>query len=684
MENLNERIKCLRKDRGWTQLQLAEKLNVTDKAVSKWEVGDANPDLSIIIAMASLFGVSIDYLVSGKVDEEKITLDDMDSKKREEYLIKKDDEINFKKYGYTNPYIIMRDNYGRQTDEQKNILDLIYKHNSKKIFSLLIESTLSKFATNQRKSNIPCCFSANQINGDLDKYIKMCCSIGCVGGLELIDLKFFSIGDQTSEKLVKVYIKPGNFGDDECFAARTLALSTLEYALDLKTSSESIINYFCDVEFFKEKKNRVYLMVDDLATCLYNNKDEDRLNKLITSLNQNNEYGNSIYSESTYGSWYTGKSISADGGIYFHNNTGSSLSYLRAYVYPLNKALNKAVEAKDYKWIKIFNDYNSRLCKLIPGLKIKEYSNHEISVMKVEFDPKSSREEIWNEKYITNGVLDMAKFLSQEVRYNKASLDSLKTAKDFVNDDILNYVLKHPIHKYEQIISLLNNNDLKSLYRLAIDVGDAQLESAVLEGNKDKIIEIAEKQKSFRGIHNELTGFEAISLKFFESYKKDAIKAIIHQIEELIEAITMDKKCKAELERVNREITFDYLRSELAKGNIDNTIIKLCVKLEAILKYGYRYEGDLFEMVDQYIKNHFTIHELHNCWDDEDNNYYYYKEEDERFTEENKQNEIKTTVLHKLRKKRNSIVHAEKYSSDMSVEEIELCIGIVESMQEVC
>ena len=142
MENLNERIKCLRKDRGWTQLQLAEKLNVTDKAVSKWEVGDANPDLSIIIAMASLFGVSIDYLVSGKVDEEKITLDDMDSKKREEYLIKKDDEINFKKYGYINPYIIMRDNYGRQTDEQKNILDLIYKHNSKKIFSLLIESTL--------------------------------------------------------------------------------------------------------------------------------------------------------------------------------------------------------------------------------------------------------------------------------------------------------------------------------------------------------------------------------------------------------------------------------------------------------------------------------------------------------------------------------------------------------------
>ena len=42
METLNDRIKNLRKEKGWTQLQLAEKLNVTDKAVSKWEVGEAN------------------------------------------------------------------------------------------------------------------------------------------------------------------------------------------------------------------------------------------------------------------------------------------------------------------------------------------------------------------------------------------------------------------------------------------------------------------------------------------------------------------------------------------------------------------------------------------------------------------------------------------------------------------
>ena len=38
-ETLNERIKNLRKEKGWTQLKLAEQLNITDKAVSKWEAG---------------------------------------------------------------------------------------------------------------------------------------------------------------------------------------------------------------------------------------------------------------------------------------------------------------------------------------------------------------------------------------------------------------------------------------------------------------------------------------------------------------------------------------------------------------------------------------------------------------------------------------------------------------------
>lgn len=46
-----------------TQIELAEKLNYTDKAVSKWERGESVPDVSVLLRIAELFGVTLDYLV---------------------------------------------------------------------------------------------------------------------------------------------------------------------------------------------------------------------------------------------------------------------------------------------------------------------------------------------------------------------------------------------------------------------------------------------------------------------------------------------------------------------------------------------------------------------------------------------------------------------------------------------
>lgn len=51
-----------------TQLELAEKLNYSDKAVSKWERAESLPDVLVLIEMAKLFGVSLDDLVDGTHD----------------------------------------------------------------------------------------------------------------------------------------------------------------------------------------------------------------------------------------------------------------------------------------------------------------------------------------------------------------------------------------------------------------------------------------------------------------------------------------------------------------------------------------------------------------------------------------------------------------------------------------
>lgn len=53
----------LRRDAGMTQLELAESLNYTDKAVSKWERGESVPDIVTLKALADLFHVSVDYLL---------------------------------------------------------------------------------------------------------------------------------------------------------------------------------------------------------------------------------------------------------------------------------------------------------------------------------------------------------------------------------------------------------------------------------------------------------------------------------------------------------------------------------------------------------------------------------------------------------------------------------------------
>ena len=61
-------IAMLRKEKGMTQLELAQKMGVTDKAVSKWERDLSFPDVSSIPKLAEIFGVSVDALMLGEID----------------------------------------------------------------------------------------------------------------------------------------------------------------------------------------------------------------------------------------------------------------------------------------------------------------------------------------------------------------------------------------------------------------------------------------------------------------------------------------------------------------------------------------------------------------------------------------------------------------------------------------
>lgn len=66
---LAEKIVFLRKRKGWSQEELADKLDISRQSVSKWELGASIPDLDKIIKLSDLFDVTTDYLLRDDAQE---------------------------------------------------------------------------------------------------------------------------------------------------------------------------------------------------------------------------------------------------------------------------------------------------------------------------------------------------------------------------------------------------------------------------------------------------------------------------------------------------------------------------------------------------------------------------------------------------------------------------------------
>lgn len=68
--NFSEKLLTLRKAKDLTQEQLAEKLDVSRQSISKWESGQATPELEKIVALSAVFDVTTDYLLkSSEIDD---------------------------------------------------------------------------------------------------------------------------------------------------------------------------------------------------------------------------------------------------------------------------------------------------------------------------------------------------------------------------------------------------------------------------------------------------------------------------------------------------------------------------------------------------------------------------------------------------------------------------------------
>lgn len=77
-EAIGKFIAACRKEKNLTQMQLAEKLNITNRAVSKWETGKSCPDVSIMMKLCDILGITVNELLSA----ERISMENYPKKSR--------------------------------------------------------------------------------------------------------------------------------------------------------------------------------------------------------------------------------------------------------------------------------------------------------------------------------------------------------------------------------------------------------------------------------------------------------------------------------------------------------------------------------------------------------------------------------------------------------------------------
>ena len=97
-QKTGEFIKTLRKENNMTQLELAKKLNCTDKAISRWETGKGLPDADMLLSLSAIFDISINEILLGEkfsfhVTDNKVPSSTDDNQKIEEIISSTDETI---------------------------------------------------------------------------------------------------------------------------------------------------------------------------------------------------------------------------------------------------------------------------------------------------------------------------------------------------------------------------------------------------------------------------------------------------------------------------------------------------------------------------------------------------------------------------------------------------------------
>ena len=626
--SIGKTIATLRKTKGWTQVELAEKLNVSDKAVSKWESEAGLPEISQLPAMATLFGVTIDYLMTGKTPEKEIVT----ISKAE--LCAKTDDVSLAEEVKDLP----------NDENNKNIVDYILQYQSLNVFKKLCEidsSFINRFKMLDAMRLAVVSNSLSILVGKVFSVDRNC--------------KFTFENEDEIKSLLPVEDKEyfRNY-QDQCNCLIPRDFFTL--LVTDKRVNETTLNVFLSNQNGRECV--WYHAFPYLIDEAYKNGNDKLLLKLLEISRKNN-------------------AIAYETIDPIYDNYDSSYNYVLNYFFIAPKYGNKghglvrvlestikaALEKGDFDMVQEFNNINidvenfvttkfRRLHESMTKSKCYVATSDEIRVAKLKLDKSVSRTDLEIQSAIHNGIVDI-----KELK----EIADFKAVKKALND--------YPVHPFELVYRMYQQQKWRELFEFSVDYDINRLSDAILYQNKEdieeNILEIWTKDnqpynrlKSLCFNNNELyVSIREISYGSQTNHNQKSIQEVIDYLNDVRQRIISELSNKFDKEKIVGELTKDYLYSELSKGNKELVIIKLCVRMEAILKCDYNFQGDFSEMLDHFCNQFET-------YDDESNNYDPYT----------------PAMLNRLRRQRNSIVHAEKMVEAMSDDEIKQCIDYICSL----
>ena len=578
--SIGKTIAELRKAKGWTQIELAEKLNVSDKAVSKWESEGGFPEITQLPVLAKIFDVSIDYLMTGKEAEPEII-----TMSKIELCAKNDDVELFETFSY---------DYLKTADENgKTILDYMLQYDCDKVVNAFFKKYPVKTIqqSNTHRAGAPLWYT--------EKVLKLLILNNLVDELLSVNLFTRITGRQTIATEWNIYTEK----------YRTLIFTHEKIGEDLKKLYIQSLN---ESEF-------------NITICLLlDNKKEKDIQLLWTI----------IYNKST-----------------------------------IKLSLSTLQKLLDNGYIEIVKQAN-QINKTLGAPTISE----ELIQVAVLKQNGGETEEINKLSVMQNGIVNIDKLLVYK---------DFKFIKKMLNE--------YPIH----FIEILNEkkSDKKFLFKYAVDTGDNELADMVVKNEMDIITKgvftagmntplATQKMPKFdrllltkywynnqsgsqnkaylylieNGQKIELLG-ERYGRRFFAPKN---LEEVILKLQAVKQRIIDELSLKLDKEKTIGDLTKEYFETELAKGNIEIVIIKLCVRLEAILRSDYLYEGDFSEMLKKYCDSKLN-------WEEDDGWGYMVNKSDDKTIR----------LLNNLRIKRNSIVHSEKTNVELSLEEIRYCIDYI-------